>query len=39
MGGVPLGVGAYSLFILYPLLRKLPYHEHFYVLASMLALV
>ncbi|TMW64878.1 hypothetical protein Poli38472_009045 [Pythium oligandrum] len=33
-----LGIGAYGLFILYPVLRYLPFHQHFYVLASICSL-
>lgn len=34
-----LGVFAYSLFVLYPLLSQLPYHQHFYVFAATCSLV
>lgn len=33
------GLFAYTLFALYPALQVLPYHAHFYVLASTCALV
>ncbi|GLD93552.1 hypothetical protein PINS_up002144 [Pythium insidiosum] len=32
-----LGTGAYSLFVLYPILRKIPFHEYVYTLGSLIA--
>lgn len=34
-----LGVFAYLLFALYPLLSQLPYHQHFYAFAATCSLV